>query len=109
MILDDILTVSKGLEKKHLKMCSTVFTELIKKILRLTFQKQEIHCLGYHISQSRFLPMESKTSSVLSLETPKILEKLRSFLGSVQNIYKNIIPNLAKISHPLRPLLQKSV
>ena len=43
----------------------------------------------------------------LSLEASKTLKKLRSFLGSVQYISK-FIPNLANISHPLRPLLRKS-
>ena len=50
--------------------------------------------------------LESKTTAILALEAPKTLMKLR-FLGSVHYIGK-FIPNLAQISHPLRPLLKKS-
>ena len=35
------------------------------------------------------------------------MKQLRQFLGSVHHISK-FIPNLAKICHPLRPLLKKS-
>ena len=43
----------------------------------------------------------------MSLQPPNTLKKLRSFLGSVHYISK-IIPNLAQLCHPLRPLLRKS-
>ena len=71
------------------------------------FGMLEIDWLGYHISQSGISPFESKTAAILALETPKTLKKLRSFLGSVHYIGK-FIPNLAQISHPLRPLLKKT-
>ena len=71
------------------------------------FGKLEIDWLRYHISQSGISPLETKTAAILALEAPKTLKKLRSFLGSVHYIGK-FIPNLAQISHPLRPLLKKS-
>ena len=71
------------------------------------FGKLKIDWLGYHISQEGISTLESKTAEILALEAPKILKKLRSFLGSVHYIGK-FIPNLAQISHPLRPLLRKS-
>ena len=71
------------------------------------FGKLEINWLGYHISQLGISPLETKTAAILALEAPKTLKKLRSFLGSVHYIGK-FIPNLAQISHPLRPLLKKS-
>ena len=54
-----------------------------------------------------YLALESKSAAILALEAPKTRKKLRSFLGSVHYIGK-FIPNLAQISHPLRPLLKKS-
>ena len=54
-----------------------------------------------------FRPLESKTAAILALEAPKTLKKLRSFSGSVHYIGK-FIPNLAQISHHLRPLLRNS-
>ena len=71
------------------------------------FGKLEIDWLGYHISQSGISPLETKTAAIFALEAPKTLKKLRSFLGSVHYIGK-FIPNLARISHPLRPLLKNS-
>ena len=77
------------------------------KLPKSHFGKLEIDWLGYHISQSVISPLESKTAAILALEAPKTLTKLRSFLGSVHYIGK-FIPNLAQISHPLRPLLKKT-
>ena len=71
------------------------------------FAKQQISWLGYNITQSGISPLESKTSSIISLQPPNTLKKLRSFLGSVHYISK-FIPNLAQLCHPLRPLLRKS-
>ena len=71
------------------------------------FGKLEIDWLRYHISQLGISPLESKTAAILSLQAPTTIKKLRSFLGLVHYIGK-FIPNLAKISHPLRPLLKKS-
>ena len=71
------------------------------------FSKIEIVWVGYHISQTGILPIESKTSAILALEAPKTLKKLRSFLGSVHYIVK-FIRNIAQISHPLRQLLKKT-
>ena len=74
---------------------------------KCNFGKLEIDWLGYRISQSGISPLESITAAILAIEAPKTLKKLRSFLGSVHYIGK-FIPNLAQISHPLRPLLKKT-
>ena len=71
------------------------------------FGKLEINWLGNHISQSGISPLESKTAATLALAAPKTQTKLRSFLGTVHYIGK-CIPNLAQVSHPLRPLLKKT-
>ena len=52
-------------------------------------------------------PIEQKTAAIAEIKAPKTLKQLRSFLGSVHLLSK-FIPNLAKICHPLRPLLKKS-
>ena len=68
------------------------------------FGNIESDWLGYHISQSGILPLESKTAAILSLQAPNPKD---TPLFLVHYIGK-IIPNLAQISHPLRPLLKKS-
>ena len=108
----DILIVSKGSLIDHKNYVMKCLQRLDDENLRINlpkchFGKLEIDWLGYHISQEGISPLESKTAPILALEAPKTLKKLRSFLGSVHHIGK-FIPNLAQISHPLRPLLRKS-
>ena len=110
--MDDILIVSKGSLIDHKNYVMKCLQHLGDENLRINlpkchFGKLEIDWLGYHISQEGISHLESKTAAILALEAPKTLKKLRSFLGSVHYI-GNIIPNLAQISHPLRPLLRKS-
>ena len=110
--LDDILIVSKGSLNEHTSYVMKCLQRLDDENLRINlpkchFGKLEIDWLGYHTSQSGISPLESKTAAILPLEASKTLKKLRSFLGSVHCIGK-FIPNLAQISHPLRPLLKKS-
>ena len=61
----------------------------------------------FTFSQSGVKPIESKTAAFAEIRAPKTLKQLRSFLGSVHHLSK-FIPNLAKICHPLRPLLKKN-
>ena len=109
-LLDDILIVSKGSLEDHRCYAMNCLKRLDDENLRINlpnchFGKLEIDWLGYHISLSGISPLESKTAAILSLEAPKTLRKFRSFLGSVLYIGK-LIPNLAQVSHPLRPLLK---
>ena len=110
--LDDILIVSKGSLNEHKNYVMKCLQRLDDENFRINlpkchFGKLEIDWLGYHISQLGISPLKSKTAAILALQAPKTLQKLRSFLGSVHYIGK-FIPNLAQISHPLRPLLRKS-
>ena len=91
--LDDILIVSKGSEEDHFKLLLDCLKKLDADNLRINlpkchFAKQEISWLGYSISKSGISPLETKTSSILSLQPPNTLKKLRSFLGSVHYISK---------------------
>ena len=110
--LNDILIVSKGSLNDNKNYVMKCLQRLDDENLRINlpkchFGKLEIDWLGYHISQEGNSPLESKIAAILALEAPKTLKKLQSFLGSVHYIGK-FIPNLAQISHPLRPLLRKS-
>ena len=105
--LDDILIVSKGSLEEHKSYVMNCLIRLDDENLRINlskrhFGKLKIDWLGCQISQSGISPLESKTAAILTLEAPKTPKKLRSSLGSVHYIGK-FIPNLAQISHPLRP------
>ena len=110
--LDEILVVSKGTLEEHKRYVVSCLRRLDGENIRINLPKShsaklEIDWLGYHISQSGISPIECKTSAILPLEAPKILKKLRFFLGSVHYICR-IIPNLAQISQLFRPLLKKT-
>ena len=72
------------------------------------FAKTEIEWLGYKFTQTEISPLEIKTAAILTIPLPTTLKRPRLFLGSVHYIGK-FIPHPAKLCHPLRPLLKKSV
>ena len=110
--LDDIIVVSKGNKESHLQYIYKCLQKLDADNLRSNlskchFAKHQINLLGFTFSQNGVKPIKSKTAAIAEIKAPKTLKQLRSFLGSVHHLSK-FIPNLAKIYHPLRPLLKKS-
>ena len=110
--LDDINVVSKGTKESHFKYVYKCLQKLEADNLRNNlskchFAKHQINWRGLTFSQNGVKPIESKTAAIAEIKAPKTLKQLRSFLGSVHHLSK-FIPNLAKICHPLRPLLKKS-
>ena len=111
--LDDIIIVSTGTETDHLAYVTKCLKKLDEDNLRLNLQKchfakTEIDWLGYKFTQTRISPLESKTAAILTIPPPTTLKLLRSFLGSVHYVGK-FRPHLAKLCHPFRPLLKKSI
>ena len=111
--LDDIIIVSTGTEKGHLAYVTKCLKKLDEDNLRVNlhkchFAKTELEWLGYKFIQTGILPLDSKTAAILTIPLPTKLKRLRSFLGSVHYIGK-FIPHLARLCHPLRPLLKKSI
>ena len=85
--LDDILIVCKCSEEDHFQLVVDCLMKLDADNLRINlpkchFAKQEISWLGYKITQSGTSLLKTKTSSILSLQPPNTLKKLRSFLLS---------------------------
>ena len=86
--LDDTFIGSKGSDNDRFQLVRDCLKKLDVDNLRINlpkchFLKQEFSWFGYHITQSETLPLESKTSAILSMQPPNTLKKLRSFLGSV--------------------------
>ena len=48
--------------------------------------------------------MQKKTDALINLPYPETFKQLKSFMGSIHQLSK-IIPNLAQLCNPLRPLL----
>ena len=110
--LDGIIVVSKSTKEPHLKDVYKCLQKLDADNLRINlskchFAKHQINWLGFTFLQNGVKPIESKTAAIAEIKAPKTLKQLRSILGSVHHLSK-FIPNLAKICHPLRPLLKKS-
>ena len=108
---DDIIVVSKGTKESHLKYVYKCLQKLDADNLRINlsnchFAKQQKNWLSFTFSQDGVKPIESKTAAIAKIKAPKTLKQLQSFLGSVHHLGK-FITNLAKICHPLRPLLKK--
>ena len=73
----------------------------------MPFAKHQINWLGFTFSKNGVKPVESKTAAIAEFKAPKTLKHVRSFIGSVHHLSK-FVTNLAKICHPLRPLLKKN-
>ena len=110
--LDDILVITKGSIRDHEKELDKILKRLDNEGLAINLQKCElakntIEWLGFTITPIGITPLVTKTEAITKLDNPKTLKQLRSFLGSVHHLAK-FIPNLAKLSEPLRPLLKKN-
>ena len=110
--LDDILVITKGSIREHENELDKILKRLDNEGLAINLQKCKfakniIEWLGFTITPSGITPQITKTEAITKLDNPKKLKQLRSFLGSVHHLTK-FIPNLAKLSEPLRPLLKKN-
>ena len=110
--LDDILVITKGSIREHENELDKNLNRLDNEGLAINLQKCElakniIEWLGFTITPSGITPLITKTEAITKLDNPKTLKQLRSFLWSVHHLIK-FIPNLAKLSEPLRPLLKKN-
>ena len=110
--LDDIIIISKGTLEQHENEIDKALERLDNKNLAISLHKCEFSLtettwLGYKINSEGITPTKRKTDAIIQLENPKTLKQLRSFMGNIHYLVK-IIPNLAALSAPLRPLLTRS-
>ena len=76
-----------------------------KKIqLRVT----EVKYLGNTVSEKGFTPDPEKIRAIIEMPPPKSKQDLRRLLGMV-NYLSQYIPNMSKITAPLRGLLKKDI
>ena len=71
------------------------------------FAKEQITWLGFVVTPNGVTSTKQKCDAIINLDNPKTLKQLRSFMGCIHHLIK-FIPNLARISEPLRPLLSKT-
>ena len=110
--LDDILIVTKGTLEDHEKELDKIMQGINNENLAINLQKgdfakEQITWLGFVVTPNGVTPTKQKCDAIINLENPKTLKQLRSFMGCIHHLIK-FIPNLARISEPLRPLLSKA-
>ncbi len=105
--IDDVLIVTKGTEKEHMEKVKKVLERMQKAGMALKLRTQnEIEWLGYRISQTGIIPLESRLENIQKQTAPKTLRQLRSLTGVAHQLNKHI-KDLAQIFHPFRNTLKK--
>ena len=106
--LDDFIIFSKTFSdhKRHLQ---TLLTRLDSfgffiNSEKCTFAKQKVDFLGHQFSNNGIRPLQEKTDFISTIEVPKTLKELRSFLG-IANYYRDHCKDFSKITSPLSKLL----
>jgi hypothetical protein len=110
--LDDILVVTKGSLKNHLKALEKVLERCRKYGLSLKGSKTklcgtEIKFLGHYINQNEIRTDPDKINSIRDFKRPENKTEVRSFKGLV-NFYARFCPSLGIVSKPLNELCGKN-
>ena len=109
--VDDIIVFSETFED-HIKHLDAVFDRLRKANLRLKiakceFMKKELNYLGHIISDEGISVDPQTVSAVQSMEPPKTVREVRSFLG-MTSYYRKYVPDFSKTARPLNLLTKKN-
>ncbi|XP_066968111.1 uncharacterized protein [Macrobrachium rosenbergii] len=69
------------------------------------FRKEKIDFLGHEILPAGVCPTASKVKAIEKFPEPQNTKALQEFLGMI-NYYRQFIPNVAQIMHPLTSFLK---
>ena len=109
---DDLIIFGKT-QSEHDQTLRTVLQVAKERNLRFGFDKcefdqRQLEFFGYVFSRDGISPSPSKVRGIKQAPIPKNASDVRAFLGMLQYCGR-FIPNLAKISAPLRLLTHKDV
>ena len=110
-IVDDILVWGKDIQehdarlKKVLDRVQEVNLKLNQK--KCQVRKEEIAYVGHLLTKDGLKPDPEKIGAVQAMTKPSNTKELKKFLGFIQYLAK-FLPNLPKVSAPLRKLLEKN-
>jgi predicted aspartyl protease len=110
VFLDDILIYSKTLEdhRKHVRIVLDLLREnkLWAKKSKCHFFQDHIQFLGHQIDRHGMHMMEKKVDGILKWPSPKSLDDVRSYLGTV-GYYRKFMQHFSQTAGPLTELLKK--
>ena len=110
--LDDTIVVTIGSKQKHMNDKIDVLSKLENTGYRLSGSKSElfkteIEWIGQTIDRNGIRPLQDKLLAIKELKEPKTEKELKSFLGAIQYLSKNIETFSAQ-TDILRQLLKKA-
>jgi hypothetical protein len=111
VFIDDILVFSKNEDEheEHLRLVLQRLREhqLYAKFSKCDFWLKEVGFLGHVISNGGVAVDPKKVTDVLSVEPPKDVSQIRSFLG-MAGYYRRFIEGFSKLVKPMTSLLEKN-
>ena len=107
--IDDIVITGSN-DTEHLEILQKVLERLEEhgvraKCSKCFFLAKSVTYLGHRIDAEGQHPLSDKLEAVREAPVPRNVSELRSFLGLL-NYYRNFLPSLATVLHPLNELLQ---
>ena len=107
--INDILITGSN-DTEHLEILQKVLERLEEHGVRAKRSKcfclaKSVTYLGHRVDAEGQHPLSDKLEAVREAPVPRNVSELRSFLGLL-NYYRNFLPNLATVLHPLNELLQ---
>ena len=110
-LVDDVLVFGSN-RKDHDTRLDAVMQRLQKagitlNLTKCAFLKDEVKFLGHVINKNGIQADPEKISAIVRMKSPSNITELRRLLGMVNQLGK-FSPNIAKITEPLRSLLNKN-
>ena len=111
-VYDDII-VSGATPEEHDTALEKVLNRARERNIKFNKKKiqlrvTEVKYLGNIVSEKGFTPDPEKIRAIIEMPPPKSKQDLRRLLGMV-NYLSQYIPNMSKITAPLRSLLRKDI
>ena len=110
VFLDDVLIFSRTLaeHRQHVRLALQKLREnkLYAKASKCSFFQAEVEFLGHRIDRHGLHMMEDKVKAITDWPTPKSLDDVATFLGTV-GYYRKFIKNYSSIAAPLSSLQKK--
>jgi RNase H-like domain found in reverse transcriptase/Reverse transcriptase (RNA-dependent DNA polymerase)/Integrase zinc binding domain len=110
--IDDLLILTKGDWKEHLRNLDTVLSRLREAGLKVNakksfFGRSELEYLGYWITREGIQPVTKKVQAIQNIAVPKTKKDLRRFVGMV-NYYRDMWVRRSDVLGPLTTLCSKT-